>query len=100
MHYVLIYEMASDYMERRGAYRNEHLKLAWDAHDRGDVVLGGAFADPADGAMLVFKGDSPAAAERFVASDPYVKNGLVAKWRVRKWTTVVGDQAATPIRST
>lgn len=100
MHYVLIYEMAADYMERRGAYRNEHLNLAWDAHDRGDVVLGGAFADPADGAMLVFKGDSPAAAERFVASDPYVKNGLVAKWRVRKWTTVVGDQAATPIRST
>ncbi len=100
MHYILIYEMTPDYMERRGAYRNEHLKLAWDAHDRGDVVLGGAFADPADGAMLVFKGDSPEAAERFVASDPYVKNGLVAKWRVRKWTTVVGDQAATPIRST
>lgn len=100
MHFVLIYEMASDYLERRGQYRNEHLKLAWDAHDRGEVVIGGAFADPADGALLIFKGDSPAAAERFVASDPYVKNGLVAKWRVRKWTTVVGDQAATPIRST
>ena len=90
MHFLLIYEMAPDYMERRAAYRDEHLKLAWDAHERGDVVLGGAFADPADGAMLVFKGDSPAAAERFAAADPYVKNGLVQEWRVRKWTTVVG----------
>jgi uncharacterized protein YciI len=99
MHFVLIYEMAPDYLERRGAYRNEHLQLAWAAHDRGEAVLGGAFAEPADGAMLLFKGDSPAAAEKFAAADPYVKNGLVTKWRVRKWTTVVGEQAAAPTRS-
>ena len=98
MHYLLIYETAPDYLERRGNYRNEHLKLAWEAHGRGELILGGAFADPADGAVLLFKGDSPAAAERFAASDPYVKNGLITRWRLRKWTTVIGDDAVAPTR--
>lgn len=98
MHFLLIYETTPDYMERRGAYRNEHLKLAWEAHGRGELVLGGAFAEPADGAVLLFQGDSPTAAEQFVAADPYVKNGLIKRWQVRKWTTVVGNGAAAPIR--
>jgi uncharacterized protein len=96
MHFLLFYETTPDYLERRGAYRNEHLKLAWESHGRGELVLGGAYAEPADGAVLLFKGDSPAAAEKFVAADPYVKNGLVKRWWVRKWTTVIGDQAAAP----
>jgi len=25
-------------------------------------------------------------------------NGLVARWRVREWTTVVGDLAKTPVQ--
>ena len=98
MHYLLFYEFAPDYLERRAAFRDEHLKLAWQAHVQGDVVLGGAVGDPQDGGVLVFKADSPAVAERFVASDPYVKNGLVKSWKVRKWTTVVGTDAATPVR--
>jgi len=98
MHYLLIYDLAPDYLERRGEFRNEHLKLAWDASARGELVLGGALADPVDNAVLLFKGDSPATAERFVAADPYVKNGLVARWRVRPWTTVVGETASSPVR--
>ena len=97
MHYLLMYEsVVPDYAARRTAFRNEHLAAAWAAHARGELVLGGAFADPIDGALLLFKGDSPAVAERFAAADPYVRNGLVTKWRVRKWTTVVGDDAAMP----
>ncbi|WP_375508442.1 hypothetical protein [uncultured Caballeronia sp.] len=30
--------------------------------------------------------------------DPYVTEGLVMRWEVRKWNTVVGEQAAQPIR--
>ena len=98
MHYLLLYEsLVPDYAARRTAFRKEHLRLAWESHARGELVLGGAFADPIDGAILLFKGDSPAAAERFAAADPYVRNGLVTKWRVREWTTVVGDDAATPL---
>ena len=36
-------------------------------------------------------------AERFAAADPYVKNGLVARWEVRRWITVVGPYAAQPV---
>lgn len=98
MHYLLMYEFASDYLVRRAEFRNEHLALAWRAHERGEVVLGGALADPADTGVLLFRGDSPEAAERFAKADPYVRNGLVTRWRVRQWTTVVGQDAATPVR--
>lgn len=98
MHYLLLYDFAADYLERRAAWRTEHLRLAWDAQRRGDLILAGALADPVDGGVLLFGGDSPQAAEQFAAADPYVKQGLVTRWRVRQWNTVVGEQAAAPVR--
>jgi uncharacterized protein YciI len=98
MHYLLIYEVADDYVERRTQYRAEHLKSGWEAAARGELVLGGALTNPTDTAILLFKGDSPAAAENFARNDPYVLNGLVKKWSVREWTTVIGEQAANPVR--
>lgn len=98
MHYLLFYETAPDYLGRRAEFRSEHLALAWEAHARGELILGGALAEPVDGAVLLFEGDSPAVAERFAAADPYVRNGLVASWRVRPWSTVVGEGAASPVR--
>ncbi|GFO57832.1 hypothetical protein GMST_01570 [Geomonas silvestris] len=98
MHYLLFYEVSEDYLSRRGEFRGAHLQLAWQSHEKGELVLGGALADPVDGAVLLFKGDSPEVAERFAQADPYVTNGLVSSWRVRPWTTVVGADAATPVR--
>lgn len=98
MHYLLIYDLSPDYLEKRPQFRGAHLQLAWAASERGELVLAGALADPADSAVLLFKGDSPVAAERFAAADPYVQNGLVKSWRVRAWTTVVGADASTPVR--
>jgi hypothetical protein len=98
MHYLLFYEVSDDYLERRGAYRAEHLALADEAAGRGELVVGGALADPADRAIILFRGNSPAAAERFVAADPYVKNGLVKSWSIREWTTVVGPLAEAPVK--
>jgi uncharacterized protein len=98
MHYLLIYDLADDYLQRRGEYRAAHLAAAWAAVERGELVLGGALADPSDNAILLFTGDSPAAAEAFAQNDPYVLSGLVKQWRVRPWTTVVGDLASTPVR--
>lgn len=65
------------------------MKLARAAADNGELLLGGAFADPVDGAALVFKAADQSAAERFATNDPYVTAGLVTKWTVRKWTVVV-----------
>ena len=97
-HFLLFYEGAPDYLERRPQFRSAHLSHAWNAQQRGELVLGGAFADPVDGAMLLFAGDDTGVAEKFARSDPYVDNGLVQRWHVREWTTVVGDLAATPVR--
>src|ERR1043166_9163659 len=96
-HYLLIYELADDYLERRSEFRGLHLQHAWAAHERGELVLAGALADPADQAVLFFQGETPETAEPFAQDDPYVKNGLIKSWRVRGWTTVVGNDAATPV---
>lgn len=98
MHYLLFYDYVADVLERRGAHRAAHLKLAWEAQRRGELVLGGAYADPVDGALLLFRCESPDVPQAFVAADPYVKAGLVRQWRIRPWTTVIGEEAATPIR--
>jgi uncharacterized protein YciI len=98
MHYLLFYETAPDYLERRERFRAEHINLAWQAHERGELILGGALADPVDGAVLLFRGDSPSVAERFAEQDPYVKNELVTSWQVRAWYTVVGDDPVSPVR--
>ncbi|KAA1012125.1 YciI family protein [Paraburkholderia panacisoli] len=98
MHYLLMYDLVSDYLERRAEYRDAHLKLAWAAAERGELLLAGALTEPTDSAVLLFESDSPAAAEAFARADPYVLAGLVARWRVREWTTVVGERAAKPVR--
>jgi len=98
MHYLLFYEVAGDYLARRAEFREAHLEKAWQAHERGELVLGGALAEPVDQAVLLFEGDSPRVAEAFAETDPYVTNGLVKRWRVRPWSTVVGKDAARPLR--
>ena len=97
-HFVLFYEYAPDIMERRAAFRAEHLGLANDAVARGELVLGGAFTDVSAGGMMIFKGEDEGVVKRFVDADPYVKNGLVTGWRVQEWTTVVGEGALTQVK--
>jgi uncharacterized protein YciI len=90
VHYLLFYDVVDDYLERRVPLRDAHRQHARDAHARGELILGGALADPADTAVILFRG-SAAVAEAFAEADPYVLNGLVLRWRVREWTTVVGE---------
>jgi uncharacterized protein len=90
MHYLLFYEVAEGYAERRVPFRPTHLAHAKEAVDRGELVLGGVLANPLDMAVILFQGDSPAAAESFARTDPYVLNGLVSRWYIREWNTVVG----------
>lgn len=98
-HFLLFYELAPDYLDRRPEFRDEHLGLAWSSVDQGALQLGGALADPADQAVLLFRGNDRAIAEDFANADPYVRQGLVERWHVREWTTVVGEMAATPVRA-
>jgi len=90
MYYALFYTTVDDYIEKRAAYREEHLALATAAYESGNLVMAGAFTDPANGALLIFKSDSPEAAEDFARNDLYVKNGLITKWYVQSWNVVIG----------
>ena len=98
MHYLLIYDVAPDYMTRRAGFRDAHLRLAWQAAERGELVLGGAVGDPVESSILLFKCDSPAIPTAFAQGDPYVLNGVVVSWRVQPWNTVVGPDCANPVR--
>lgn len=98
MHYLLTYELAPDYLDRRGEFRDEHLRRAWESQQCGELVLAGALDDPADSAILLFDCKSPEPVLLFAATDPYVIHGLVKSFQVRKWNTVVGDLAGTPVR--
>ncbi len=97
-HYLLFYDVSEDYVTKRATLRKSHLEKARAAHARGELLLAGALADPVDGAVLLFKGDSPDVPERFAKADPYVVSGLVIRWRIREWTTVAGDGAANPLK--
>lgn len=97
-HYVLFLAFSDSYQARRPEFRDEHLKKAWAAASRGELVLAGALTDPLDTGVILFKGDSPEIVERFVKDDPYINNGLVREWRIREWATVVGEDASSKMR--
>src|ERR1700722_20287402 len=98
MHYLLFYEFVPDYVARRAPFRTAHLMTAWKAQERGELILAGAYNEPSHRATSLFRCDSSAVPERFVASDTYVIGGLVTRWHIREWTTVVGKDATSPGR--
>jgi uncharacterized protein YciI len=98
MHFMLIYDVGPDFIQRRAQFRQEHLTLAWKSAEAGDLLLAGALEEPTEQAFLLFEGKSAQAATAFAKADPYVRHGLVSRWRVKRWNTVVGSSAASPVR--
>jgi len=91
-YYALFYEVVDDFVARRVPFRQEHLRLAHEARQRGEIVFAGALAEPSDRALIVFHVDDKTKVESFARNDPYVQNGLVKKWEVRPWNVVVGNE--------
>ena len=89
MYSLLFYDYVENIIERRAPFRDQHLALAGEMHERGILVMAGALTDPVDGAVLVFATDDRPVVENFVARDPYVLNGLVTSWRIRPWNVVL-----------
>ncbi len=90
MYFILFYHTVDNYVERRAPFREQHIVYANAAHARGELVMGGALAEPADSAVLVFQGEEASVAEEFAKNDPYVINGLITAWSVRPWMVVIG----------
>lgn len=87
-HYLLLYDYVEDVVERRGAYRADHLARIRAEQEAGTVTLAGAIGDPPNGAAIVFRGVGRGHVEVFVNEDPYVRGGLVRVWRIEPWTLV------------
>lgn len=96
-YFILFYDVVNDYLERRALYRTDHLVLAKAATERGELRYAGAYADPVDGAALVFRGEDDQVARAFAETDPYVLNGLVKSWHVREWSVVIGADYQEPV---
>jgi uncharacterized protein YciI len=96
-YFALFYYVVENFVSRRSAYREEHLRLAREAHRRGDLLLAGALTGPADGALLVFRTAERFTVEEFARNDPYVTSGLVTRWEVRSWAVVIGDETSDTI---
>lgn len=90
MYSLLFYDYVDDIAERRTPFREAHLTLAREMHERGILLMAGALVEPLDGAVLAFVTDDRSIVENFVAQDPYVREGLVTSWRIRSWNVVIG----------
>ncbi len=95
MHYLLIYNSVDDYITRRTPFREEHLALAKEAENKGELILAGALGEK--GSAFLFLSDTPKVALDFAKKDPYVINGLITNYKVLPWTTVVGKDAQSKI---
>mmetsp|Transcript_5632 Transcript_5632/g.6519 ORF Transcript_5632/g.6519 Transcript_5632/m.6519 type:complete len:121 (+) Transcript_5632:155-517(+) len=87
-HYLLQYKYVPDVLEKRDPFRPNHLGLIKEFYKEGKVVMGGAFADPVDGALIIFDCNTKEEVEAFVSQDPYHLNSLVTEYTIREWTTV------------
>ena len=97
MHVLLFYDYVPDYATRREAFRPAHLALARTAEAEGRLLLAGTVSDPGPGAVLLFEVAEPEAVRAFVSLDPYVQNGLVTRWRIQPWHTLIGRGVPAPM---
>lgn len=91
MQYILKYSYIPEVLEKRGPFREEHLGLAKQLIAEGTCLSGGPTSTPGvevpSGALFIFT--TEAAAEEFVAKDPYVSNGIVTDHSIEEWNVVV-----------
>ena len=87
MKYVLFYESAPDVATKAPLYAAEHTARWHGIRERGELLMIGPFANPAEGAMGIFT--TREAAEAFVSGDPFVRNGVVVSWRIAEWMEAI-----------
>jgi hypothetical protein len=88
-YFAAIITLVENVVERRAPYREAHLAYLRGLKAEGRVVLGGAFADPVDTALIIYRGASKADVEKMIENDPYMKNGIWPKVSIREWSVAV-----------
>jgi uncharacterized protein YciI len=86
--YVLFYESADGSESKIPLHFPAHQALWHQFKTAGTLLMIGPFTEqPPRQAMAVFT--TRAAAEQFVAVDPFVTNGIVGKWTIHEWNEVL-----------
>ena len=91
-YFTLSYQLADDYMQKREPVRGLHFEHITPYHKAGKLIYGGAYDDPAEGALLIFKTEYQEEIEDFAQRDPYVINGVVTSYQVRPWNVAIGHE--------
>ena len=109
MHAILEYTYGDDYLEAREAHRSAHLTVAWQAVERGELLLGGAVGDGPYTGLLVFEGDDAVEIVRAMKEDgsgtlstigsltlcrSLLRAGLVDRFRVVMFPVITGATGA------
>jgi uncharacterized protein len=83
--YVVFYETAEGGLARAPEVFPRHWARCEEFHRRGELLQVGTFGDPqTQGSMAIFA--TRDAAEEFASGDPFVLEGIVARWELREWT--------------
>jgi uncharacterized protein YciI len=87
-HHLLLYVYPDDMAERRGPYRDEHLRRIQVEKDAGRIVMAGAIGDPINGGAMAWTEATTQEIEAFVDGDPYLAAGLILSYRIEPWNLV------------
>jgi len=87
MKYLMLYETAPEGLAKARVHFQAHRARLGEFHARGTLLMAGPMSDPTQGAIGIFT--TREAVEEFVRGDPFVLNGVVAKWSIREWNEVL-----------
>lgn len=84
MKYVMFYELAESGISNAKVYLAAHQARLQAFYQDGTLLMAGPYGSPPLGALGIFT--SRAAAEAFVANDPFVVNGVVCRYSIHEWS--------------
>jgi uncharacterized protein len=90
MKVVMFYELAPDGLSKAMENIAGHRARLEEFHKKGSLLMAGPFANPMEGALGIFTDKK--SAEEFIKDDPFVKNGVVGKWRLIEWNEVLENR--------
>lgn len=87
MKIVMFYGLAADGLSKAVEHLAGHRARLNEFHSRGVLLMAGPFANPSEGALGIFTTEE--VAQEFIKGDPFVINGVVARWRLVEWNEVL-----------
>lgn len=80
---VMFYELAEDGLSKAQLHFPAHRARLEAFHQDGTLLMAGPYGSPPQGALGIFT--SKAAAEAFIAQDPFVLDGVVSRYSIHEW---------------